>query len=212
MLPKTLCSSLVATTWRRVCVNRTSTVSIRGLHTVVAAKHIADSATVRSTDSQPWSKAEPFQHVYWRSPSKTKGTIRFFGLTKDGKPAMLNFKKGEEDQTNFGPSLEKVVDVTDLRNFEPPTSLGFEGIEWVYAPSVLSEDKLLAPLKSDVEAFVRGPYFQECAQLVKDKKGAARSIAYNFRHRRIEEVWIKALSSIYIIILLNIFNAGYQPP
>ncbi|KAH7000595.1 hypothetical protein EDB80DRAFT_895786 [Ilyonectria destructans] len=134
-----------------------------------------------------WSNTEPFEHVPWPSPSTTKGTIRFLGPTKDGKPAFLNFKRGEEHQTNFGKSLETVVDVTDLRDFEPPTTLAFEGIEWVYAPSVLSEDKLLAPDKANVEAFVRGPYFEECAQLVKDRTGAARSIAYNFRHRRIHQ-------------------------
>ncbi|RSL59934.1 hypothetical protein CEP54_007076 [Fusarium duplospermum] len=80
-----------------------------------------------------------------------------------------------------------VVDVTDLRDFDPPTMLALEGIEWVYAPSILSEDKLLAPEKADVDALVRGPYFDECAQLVKDRTGAAKAIAYNFRHRRIEE-------------------------
>lgn len=111
-------------------------------------------------------KTEPFEHIPWRSPSTTRGTIRLLGPTKDGKPAFLNFKKGEEHQINFGKSLETEVGVTDLRDFEPPTTLAFEGIEWAYAPSVLSEDKLLAPDKADVEAFVRGPYFGECAQLV----------------------------------------------
>ncbi|TAQ88337.1 hypothetical protein B7494_g3357 [Chlorociboria aeruginascens] len=162
-------------------VNQTYTAGSRLLHTIVEAKNPTYTAL------QAWSKTEPFTHVPWRSPSTTKGTIRFLGPTKDGEPAFLNFKKGEEHQTNFGPSLETVVDVTDLRSFEPPTTLAFEGIEWIYAPSILSEDKLLTPNNRDVEAFVRGPYFEECAQLVKERTGAARSIAYNFRHRRIEE-------------------------
>jgi hypothetical protein len=118
----------------------------------------------------------------------TKGKIRFLGPTTDGEPAFLNFKKGEEHQTNFGPSLEQVTEIMDLRHFDPPTTLAQEGIEWVYYPSVLSEDKLLAPDKSDVETFVRGPYFEECARLVKERTGAARAVAYNFRHRRIEQV------------------------
>ncbi|PVH78561.1 hypothetical protein DL98DRAFT_590300 [Cadophora sp. DSE1049] len=133
-----------------------------------------------------------------RAPRTTKGTIRFLGPTKDAQPVFLNFKKGEEHQTNFGPSLEKVVDVTDLRHFEPPTTLAFEGIEWAYGPSILSEDKLLAPNKTDVEDFVRGPYFQECAQLVKEKTGATQSIAYNFRHWRIEEFSAKPLPNFHI--------------
>ncbi|KAL7949178.1 hypothetical protein V8C42DRAFT_362543 [Trichoderma barbatum] len=134
-----------------------------------------------------WVKSRPFEHVPWTSPKRTKGTIRFLGPTKDGKPAFLNFKKGQEHQTNFGASLEKVVDITDLRHFDPQTSLRVEGIEWVHAPTVLSEDKLLAPDTGDVEAFVRGPYFEECASLVKERTGAARAIPYNFRHRRIEQ-------------------------
>jgi hypothetical protein len=100
---------------------------------------------------------------------------------------MLNFEKGREHETNFGPSLERQVDITDLRHFEPRTSLRDEGVEWVHAPSILSEDKLLAA-PGDVEAFVRGPYFEECAQIVKDQTGASKAIPYNFRHRRIEQV------------------------
>ena len=101
---------------------------------------------------------------------------------------MLNFKKGSEHESNFGPSLERVVNITDLRHFVPRTSIRDEGVEWVHAPSVLSEDKLLAPNNGDVEAFVRGPYFDECAQIVKDRTGASKAVAYNFRHRRIEQV------------------------
>jgi hypothetical protein len=137
-----------------------------------------------------WSKTAPFDHVPWRSPNTTKGTIRFLGQTKDGKPAFLNFKKGEEHQTNFGPSLQKVFDVTDLRHFDPPTTLALEGIEWVYAPSVLSEDKLLVPNRDDAEAFIRGPYFDECSSLVKSRTGATKALAYNYRHRRMQKVHI----------------------
>ncbi|OAA36428.1 hypothetical protein NOR_07507 [Metarhizium rileyi] len=149
-----------------------------------------------STEQQPlsaaqnttlgWSKTRPFECAPWKKPNGTKGTIRFLGATKDGKPAFLNFKKGQEHETNFGPSLERVVDITDMRDFEPRTTLGVEGVEWVYAPTTLSEDKLLAPDKNDVEAFVRGPYFGECARLVEERTGAVKAVPYNFRHRRIE--------------------------
>ncbi len=200
MLSKIHHIPLGSTLWRYA--NRTGTTGERSLHTVCAAKCPTNTANIRSTEPRPWSKTEPFEHVPWLSPSSTKGTIRFLGPTTDGKPAFLNFKKGEEHQTNFGPSLEKVIDVTDLRYFEPPTTLAFEGIEWIYAPSVLSEDKLLVSERSKVEAFVRGPYFEECAQLVKDRTGAAKSIAYNFRHRRIEEVRIRSLSPVYLMSYL----------
>jgi hypothetical protein len=146
------------------------------------------TATSIGQFSRSWKKSQPFEHVPWQAPHVTKGKIRFLGPTTDGEPAFLNFKKGEEHQTNFGPSLEQVTEIMDLRHFDPPTTLAQEGIEWVYYPSVLSEDKLLAPDKSDVETFVRGPYFEECARLVKERTGAARAVAYNFRHRRIEQV------------------------
>ncbi|KAK7739975.1 hypothetical protein SLS53_005569 [Cytospora paraplurivora] len=133
-----------------------------------------------------WTKTQPFEHGPWLRPGRTKGTIRFLGPTLDGKPAFLNFKKGQEHQTNFGPSLERVVDITDLRNFEPRTTLSVEGVDWVHAPSCLSEDRLLRD-EGEVEAFVRSRYFDECAALVKERTGAAKAIAYNYRHRRIEQ-------------------------
>lgn len=177
--------------WR--CMNQRGTACARSLSTITANRTV-NIATAPSSHPKLWHKSQPFEHVPWRSPSTTKGTIHFLGPTKDGKPAFLNFKNGEEHQTNFGSSIEQVADVTDLRNFDPPTTLTFEGIEWVYAPSVLSEDKLVAQDKSEVEAFVRGPYFDECAQLVKTRTGAAKTIAYNFRHRQIQKVGI--LSSL----------------
>lgn len=185
MLSNPLSTPLKAAMWAAI----RSGAKGRGLHTVIPA---------RRTPAKTWTKTEPFQHVPWSSPCTTKGTVRFLGPTKDGKPAFLDFKKGQEHTTNFGHSLEKVVDVTDLRDFDPPTTLALEGIEWVYAPSILSEDKLLAPDKADVDSFVRGPYFDECAQLVKDRTGAARAIAYNFRHRRIEEACIIFLPSCHL--------------
>ncbi|KFG78211.1 hypothetical protein MANI_020487 [Metarhizium anisopliae] len=160
----------------------TGVITRRGQATLAAEQ---PQATAQNT-TPGWIKNMPFEHAPWKKPNGTKGTIRFLGATKDGKPAFLNFKKGEEHQTNFGPSLEKVVDITDLRYFEPRTTLGVEGVEWVHAPTTLSEDKLLAADKNDVEAFVRGPYFDECAQLVKETAGAAKAVPYNFRHRRIE--------------------------
>ncbi|KAK2593004.1 hypothetical protein QQS21_009294 [Conoideocrella luteorostrata] len=139
-----------------------------------------------SLNSKLWSKTKPFEHVPWQFPSQTEGTIRFLGPTKDGKDAMLNFKKGEEDQTNLGPCLEKRVTVTDLRHFEPQTTLASEGIQWTCRPSALSEDKL-SGTPVEVKEFISGTYYDECAELVKEITGAARAIAYHYRHRRIEE-------------------------
>ncbi|KAI0873248.1 hypothetical protein GGS24DRAFT_517781 [Hypoxylon argillaceum] len=160
-------------------------------HEAVIARRATDNTSTCTIDTidpnKLWTKTRPFEHVPWLSPRTTEGTVRFLGPTKDSQPASLNFKKGEEHQTNFGPSLEKKVNVTDLRYMKPQTTLAFEGIEWVYAPSVLSEDKLLAHDKDAVEVFIRGQYFEECAGLVKNRTGAARSIAYNYRHRQIEE-------------------------
>lgn len=166
-------------------------VARRRSHATLPAEQ--PQATAHDTAIPGWIRSKPFEQAPWKTARKTKGTIHFLGPTKDGKPAFLNFKKGEEHQTNFGPSLEKVVDITDLRHFEPQATLGIEGVEWVHAPSVLSEEKLLAPDTGDVEAFVRGPYFDECAQLVKERTGAAKAIAYNFRHRRIEHVRLEHL-------------------
>lgn len=81
-----------------------------------------------------------------------------------------------------------MVDVTDLRSFEPRTTLDIEGVEWVAAPSCLSEHRLLQEDKAEVETFVRGAYFQECAEIIQDRTGAAKVIPYNYRHRRIEAV------------------------
>ncbi|KAI1841775.1 hypothetical protein JX266_012042 [Neoarthrinium moseri] len=163
--------------------SRTSLASSRFLATVPLQQTVNSNGELTP---EVWSKGRPFEHYPWNNPPKTQGTVRFLGPTKDGKAAFLNFKKGEEHQTNFGPSLEREVSITDLRHFEPRTTLGVEGIEFVYSPTVLSEDKLLLPDKEAMETFVRGAYFDECAQLVKEKTGATKVVAYNFRHRRIE--------------------------
>lgn len=158
----------------------------RGQATLVTATN-APSVNAGVAPSMTWTKTQPFEHGPWFRPPRTKGTIRFLGPTLDGKPAYLNFKKGQEHQTNFGQSLERVVDITDLRYFEPRATLGVEGVEWVHAPSCLSEDRLLKD-EGDIETFVRGRYFDECAALVKERTGAVKAIPYNYRHRRIEQV------------------------
>lgn len=150
-------------------------------------------SSVRCTSSSSWTKSRPFECAPWVQPGSTKGTIRFLGPTTDGRPAYLNFKKGEEHQTNIGPSVEGVYDVTDLRHFEPRTTLPIEGVEWVQLPSCMSEDRLLQDNPQNAEAFVRGEYFEECGNIVRERTGATRVIPYNYRHRRIEMV--RTLSS-----------------
>ncbi|KAK8106859.1 uncharacterized protein PG998_008872 [Apiospora kogelbergensis] len=170
--------------------------SLRALHLAGHSRLPGQPGQLAGTIARHYSAApapvetcernQPFQHVPGKTPAKTKGLIRFLGPTKDGQPAFLNFKKGLEHQTNFGPSLERVVDITDLRHFEPRTSLDVEGVEWVHAPSTLSEDKLVNLDKEAVESYVRGPYFEECAALVQERTKASKVVAYNYRHRRIE--------------------------
>jgi hypothetical protein len=109
----------------------------------------------------------------------------------------MNFKRGLEHLTNIGASHKTVVDVTDLRHFEPRTTLDVEGVEWVQEPSCLSEDRLLCDDRGRIEAFVRGPYFDECAAIVQARTGAERVIPYNYRHRRIEQVAISTTSCQY---------------
>jgi hypothetical protein len=169
---------------RPININTNIPLSLR------ARLHHASSVAEQTEPLAPEvnQQRRPFEHVPWKEPAATKGTVRFFGGTTDNKPHTLNFKKGEELQSNIGKSEELQVTITDLRNYEPPTSLSFEGLEWIHHPSVITEEKLLNPAKEEVDAFVRGPYFDECAALVKQKSGAAKAIAYNYRHRRIEVV------------------------
>ncbi|CAH0051091.1 unnamed protein product [Clonostachys solani] len=111
-------------------------------------------------------------------PQTTKRIVRFLGPTKDGNPAFLDFKKGHENMSIFGPSLDATVDATNLHDFMPPATLASEGIEW-YVPR--------SKIDSMFEGFIRGSYFDECTQLVKPGTGASQAVAYNFRHRRIEK-------------------------
>lgn len=120
-------------------------------------------------------------------PDSTRGKVSFFnGTVDEGKPE-LNFKPGEELATNIKPSYVTEVDVTDLRHFNPPASLAIEGCEWVKAPTQLRESMLDDPDKAKVDSVVRAFYLDECAKLVKDRTGAAKTVAYQFRHRKMEK-------------------------
>jgi hypothetical protein len=160
------------------------------IHKVAQLQSVAQQIVSPVAEAGPgdFSKKKPFDHVPWKEPVSTTGTVRFFGKTTDNKAHTLNFKKGEELQSNLGKGEELDVKITDLRSYEPPVSLSLEGVEWVQHPTVLTEEKLLDANKAESDAFVRSQYFDECAALVKEKSGAATAIAYNYRHRRIETV------------------------
>ncbi|QKX52945.1 uncharacterized protein TRUGW13939_00016 [Talaromyces rugulosus] len=163
-------------------------VSRAYIHKVAQLQSVAQQTVspVAEAGAGEFSKQKPFDHVPWKEPVSTTGTVRFFGKTTDNKAHTLNFKKGEELQSNLGKGEELDVKITDLRTYEPPVSLSLEGVEWVQHPTVLTEEKLLDANKAESDAFVRSHYFDECAALVKEKSGAATAIAYNYRHRRIE--------------------------
>ncbi|KAI1429992.1 hypothetical protein F5Y12DRAFT_709538 [Xylaria sp. FL1777] len=160
------------------------------LCTTVYQRSLGTLSSVAKTAAQPplgWERTQPFELPPWLQPRKTTGTVRFLGQTLDGLPAFLNFKKGLEHLTNIGASVKKKVDVTDLRYYEPPTTLAVEGVQWLRAPTCLSEDRLVKDDSKLVDDFVRGPYFRECASIVQSQTGAAKVVPYNYRHRRIEE-------------------------
>ncbi|EJT70536.1 hypothetical protein GGTG_11559 [Gaeumannomyces tritici R3-111a-1] len=142
---------------------------------------------VASAAAVSWKRSRPFEHAPGAPPAKTRGTVRFLGATLDGLPAHLNFTKGLEHLSNIGASHKCIVDVTDLRGLEPPATLGHEGVEWLYSPSCLSEDRLLGPDPDGASAFVRTEYFDECAAIVKERTSTAKVVPYNYRHRQIRE-------------------------
>lgn len=187
MMSKVSRSALSLPSQARTAVAGAQLSRNRRFHAAELTEHGPSKLSDGSLPIVTWKRSQPFEHAPWIRPAQTKGTIRFLGPTLDGQPAFLNFKKGQEHQTNFGQSLERVVDITDLRYFEPRTTLGVEGVEWSHHPSCLSEDRLLKD-ESEVGAFVRSRYFEECGHLVKERTGAAKVVPYNYRHRRVEHV------------------------
>ena len=128
---------------------------------------------------------EPFEHKFGKIPEFTRGTVRFHAGTTDNKPATLDFTPGHQHETNIKPSEEVTVDITDIRNYDPPTTLDVEGCEWVYSPTTLKEADLLEDDKEKVKNRVEGAYFEECAKLVQQQTRSSRAVAYNWRHRRL---------------------------
>jgi len=139
-------------------------------------------------ERQPvFNQRQPFDPLPGFTPDTTRGKVSFFNGTLDEGQPVLNFKPGEELSTNIKPSFVTEADVTDLRNFDPPASLAVEGCEWVTAPTQLTEGILEDPDKVKVDAVVRSFYLDECAKLVKERTGAVKTVAYQFRHRKMEK-------------------------
>ena len=133
---------------------------------------------------------KPFEHATGKVPPSTRGSVRFHAGTTDEKPAILDFTPGRQHETNIKPSEEIIVNVTDIRNYEPPTTLAVEGCEWIHSPTTLKEVDLLNDDKSKVKSKVEGAYFEECAKLVQQRTKASEALAYNWRHRRLEKDFV----------------------
>ena len=129
---------------------------------------------------------KPFEHNPGKVPEYTRGTVRFHAGTTDNKPATLDFTPGHQHETNIKPVEEVTVDITDIRHYDPRTTLDVEGCEWVYSPTTLREADLLHDDKDKVKHRVESAYFEECAKLVRQHTKASRAVAYNWRHRRLE--------------------------
>ena len=128
---------------------------------------------------------KPFEHHPGNAPDITRGTVRFHAGTTDNQLPTLNFTPGHQHETNIKPSEEITVDVTDIRNYDPRTTLDVEGCEWVYSPTTLREADLLEDGKEAIKQRVEGAYFEECAKLVQQRTKSSRAVAYNWRHRRL---------------------------
>ena len=127
----------------------------------------------------------PFEHNPGKVPKSTWGTVRFHAGTTDNKPPTLDFTPGHQHETNIKPSEEITVEITDIRHYDPRTTLDVEGCEWVYSPTTLREADLLEDDKDKVKHRVESAYFEECAKLVQQHTKASRAVAYNWRHRRL---------------------------
>lgn len=166
--------------------------ALRAPHTSPLAHNIGTATATRSQGYSALAQESvvdrpPFVPMPGFIPDSTRGKVSFFNGTIDEGTPTLNFKPGEELATNIKPSFVTEVDVTDLRYFNPPASLAIEGCEWVKSPTQLTESMLDEPDKAKVDSVVRAFYLDECAKLVKDRTGAAKTMAYQFRHRKMEK-------------------------
>lgn len=164
---------------------------------VLRGSHVSPLGTATAVQSQNYSSGtqethssfdrQPFVPMPGFTPSSTRGKVSFFNGTIDEGAPVLNFKPGEELATNIKPSFVTEVDVTDLRHYNPPASLAVEGCEWVEAPTRLTEEMLDNSDKAAADALVRSFYLDECAKIVKERTGAVKTVAYQFRHRKMEK-------------------------
>lgn len=115
-------------------------------------------------------------------PQTTRATVRFFAGTTDSLRPVLDFQPGNHT-TNLKPSDQSIVDVMDIRFFDPPTQLAQEGCEWVRSTTKLREADLMVGDAKTVKSVIEDMYFKECAQLVKRCVNARKAVAYHYRHR-----------------------------
>ena len=159
------------------------------LGSIVTASHIAHTLQ-RSYASLETLDRKPFEHAAGTVPPSTRGSIRFHAGTTDDQPAFLDTTPGRQHETNIKPSEEKIVNITDIRNYDPPATLAVEGCEWVHSPTTLKEEDLLDEDKTKGKSAVEGAYFEEVAKLVRERTGASKTLPYNWRYRRLEKDFV----------------------
>jgi hypothetical protein len=123
---------------------------------------------------------KPFQPAPGFVPTTTQATGHFLHTTSDGAPAFVDITGGGSNVESLPHSLE----VTNLRDYQPPVKLEFEGVEYVAFDSRLAEESLMNPDKDYVKSKVEEDYWAECAELVKKHTGAVEVVPYHWRHRQ----------------------------
>jgi hypothetical protein len=124
----------------------------------------------------------PFQPAPGFVPTATWARGDFLESTSDGGPAYVDFI--QEGQNTNMTTRGHMISVTDIRNYQPRTSIAVEGCEYVDFVPKLQEEDLLNPDTEWVKQKVEGEYWAECAELVKKHTGAIEVYPYHWLHRR----------------------------
>jgi hypothetical protein len=123
---------------------------------------------------------KPFDPAPGFVPTTTQATGSFLHSTLDGAPAFVDISAGGSNVK----STEKLLQVINLRDYQPQVKLDVEGVEYVPFNSGLQEESLLHPDKAEVKSVVEKLYWPECAELVKRHTGAVEVVPYHWRHRQ----------------------------
>lgn len=124
----------------------------------------------------------PFQAAEGFVPTSTWARGDFLESTTDGGIAYVDFTQ-EGKNTNMT-TKGHMISVTDIRDFQPRTSIPVEGCTYVDFTPNLQEEDLLNPDKDWVKQKVEGEFWDECAALIKKHTGAKEVYPYHWLHRR----------------------------